>query len=56
MLRLLKFDNKRSLKILKIFLDERKTAQINQTNNVSNIISNVKKNGDKAIIKYEKKF
>tara|TARA_B100001057_G_scaffold446593_1_gene485288 strand:- start:192 stop:1490 length:1299 start_codon:yes stop_codon:yes gene_type:complete len=56
MLKILKFDSKASLKILKIFLDKRKSIQKNQTNAVSKIIKNVKKNGDKAVINYEKKF
>ena len=56
MLKELKFDNKRSLKTLKIFLDKRKSIQKNQTGIVSKIIHNVKKQGDKAVINYEKKF
>ncbi len=56
MLKVLKFDNKRYLKTLKMFLDKRKSAQKNQTTIVTKIIKNVKKNGDKAVIKYEKKF
>jgi histidinol dehydrogenase len=56
MLKILKFDNRRSLKILKIFLEKRKSIQKNQTSIVSKIIKNVKNNGDKAVINYEKKF
>ena len=56
MLKVLNFDNNNSLKILKIFLEKRKSFQKNQTSAVSKIIKDVKKNGDKAIIKYEKKF
>ena len=56
MLKILKFDSKASLKNLKIFLDKRKFTQKNQTSAVSKIIKNVKKNGDKAVIDYEKKF
>ena len=56
MLKILKFNNKNSLEKLKIFLDKRKTIQKNQTSLVSKIIQNVKKNGDKAVINYEKKF
>tara|TARA_B100001564_G_scaffold309602_1_gene280759 strand:- start:148 stop:1455 length:1308 start_codon:yes stop_codon:yes gene_type:complete len=56
MLKILKFKNKNSLKALKIFLDKRRSVQKNQTAIVSKIIRNVKKNGDKAVIKYEKKF
>ena len=56
MLKILKLDNKKSLKILKIFLDKRKSIQKNQTIIVSKIIKNVKKNGDKSVLNYEKKF
>ena len=56
MLNVLKFDNKKFIKTLKIFLDKRKSVQKNQTTIVTKIIKNVKKNGDKAVIKYEKKF
>ena len=56
MLKLLKINNSNSLKSLKIFLDKRKSIQKNQTLIVSKIIKNVKKNGDMAVIKYEKKF
>ena len=56
MLRVLKFNKKNSFKVLKIFLDKRKSVQKNQTSIVSKIIDNVKKNGDKAVINYEKKF
>jgi len=56
MLKILKLNNKRSLKNLKIFLDKRKSIQKNQTFIVSKIIKNVKKNGDKAVLNYEKKF
>ena len=56
MLKILKFDNNKSLKNLKIFLDKRKSIQKNQTSTVSKIIKNVKVNGDKAVLDYEKKF
>ena len=56
MLKVLKLNNNKSLKILKLFLDKRKSIQKNQTSIVSKIIKNVKKNGDKAVINYEKKF
>ena len=55
-IKVLNFNNKNSLKILKLFLDKRKSIQKNQTRIVSKIIQNVKKNGDKAVISYEKKF
>ena len=56
MIKILKLNNKNSLKLLKIFLDRRKSIQKNQTSIVSKIIQNVKKNGDKAVLNYEKKF
>ncbi len=56
MIKVLKFNNKRSLKVLKIFLDKRKAVQKSQTSIVTKIIQNVKKNGDKAVLNYEKKF
>ena len=42
MLKVLKFENKRSIKTLKIFLNKRKSIQINQTAIVNQIIKNVK--------------
>jgi histidinol dehydrogenase len=56
MIKILKLNNKNSLKLLKLFLDKRKSIQKNQTSIVSKIIQNVKKNGDKAVLNYEKKF
>ncbi len=56
MLKILKFRKKNSLKNLEIFLDKRKSIQKNQTSIVSKIIRDVRKNGDKAVINYEKKF
>ncbi len=56
MLKILRVDNRNSFKVLKIFLDKRKTIQKNQTHAVSKIIQNVKKKGDKAVLNYEKKY
>ena len=56
MLKILKLNKGNSLKALKIFLDKRRSIQKNQTSIVSKIIRNVKKNGDKAVLSYEKKF
>tara|TARA_B100001059_G_C17412846_1_gene369327 strand:+ start:62 stop:241 length:180 start_codon:yes stop_codon:yes gene_type:complete len=56
MLKILKFNNKNSLKTLEILLNKRKFIQKNRTSEVSKIIDNVKKNGDKAVLKYEKKI
>ena len=56
MLKVLKLNKNKSLKTLKFFLEKRKSIQKNQTFIVKKIIKNVKKNGDKAVLKYEKKF
>ena len=56
MLKFLNYNKKNSLKNLEIILNKRKFTQKNQTSIVKKIISDVKKNGDKAVIKYEKKF
>ena len=56
MLKVLKLNNNNSFKILKIFLDKRKTIQKSQTSIVGKIIKNVKKNGDRAVLDYEKKY
>jgi len=56
MLRFLNFNKKNSLSNLEIILNRRKSTQKNKTSVVKKIISNVKKNGDKAVLKYEKKF
>ncbi len=56
MIKVLKYNNKNSIKNLKIFLNKRNSFQKNQTSIVRGIIQNVKKNGDKAVLKYEKKF
>ena len=56
MLKVLKLNNKNSFKALKLFLEKRKSIQKNQTTIVNKIIKNVKKNGDKAVLNYEKKF
>ena len=56
MIKVLKFNSNNSLKTLEFFLNKRKSFQKNQTFIVSKIIKDVKKNGDKAVIKYEKKF
>ena len=56
MLKTLNYNNQNSLKILELFLNKRKSIQKNQTSAVSKIIKNVKKNGDRAVLNYEKKF
>ena len=52
MLRFLNFNKKKSLSNLEIILNKRKSTQKNKTSVVKKIIFNVKKNGDKAVIKY----
>ena len=47
MLKSLNYENKNSLKALKVFLEKRKNIQKKQTITVNKIIQNVKKNGDK---------
>ena len=49
-------NQKNSLKKLQSFLGKRKLRQSSQSTLVKKIISDVRKNGDKALIKYEKKF
>ena len=56
MLKNLKYNQKNSFKILTTFLEKRKSIQKSQISNVIRIIQNVKKNGDKAVLIYEKKF
>ena len=45
-----------SIKKLQILLNKRKSLQKNQSANIKKILSDVKKQGDKAVIRYEKKF
>ena len=56
MIKVLKFRSKNSLKLLEIFLNKRKSIQKNQTYIVNKIIKDVKRNGDIAVINYEKRF
>ena len=56
MLKFFNADKKNSFKKLEEILNSRKIKQKIQTSKVKEIIFNVKKNGDKAIINYEKKF
>ena len=55
MLKILKYKKKNSLKTLEILLNKRKFIQ-KKSLAVIRIIENVKKNGDKAVLYYEKKF
>ena len=56
MLKLLNYNKNLSLDNLEVILNKRKFNQKDQTKSVKKIISDVLKNGDKAVIKYEKKF
>ena len=56
MLRFFNANQKNSLKKLELILDSRKLRQQTKSNNVKKILSDVKKFGDSALIKYEKKF
>ena len=56
MLKNIKYNQKKSSRILSTFLEKRKSIQKSKTLAVNKIILNVKKNGDKAVLSYEKKF
>ena len=56
MLKLIKYNSNNSSKSLQNILNKRKSSQKKQLLAVSRIIQKIKKNGDKAIINYEKKF
>ena len=56
MLKIFKFNQNNSLKNLEIFLNKRKSIQKSKSSIVKKIINKVKKNGDKAVLSYEKKF
>ena len=49
-------NKKNALKNLENILNRRKSSQKNKTAIVDKIVLDVKKNGDKAVLKYEKKF
>ena len=56
MLRYFNANQKNSIEKLEIILNSRKFKQQNQSSNVKKILIDVKKNGDKSVLKYEKKF
>ena len=56
MLKLLNLNKKNSIKSLETFLNKRKMIQKNTSSAVIRIIKSVKKNGDIAVLNYEKKF
>ena len=56
MLNFFNANQKNYLKKLELILSKRKFKQLNYSSNVKKILLNVKKDGDKALLKYEKKF
>jgi len=56
MLKFFNYSKKNSLNNLEIILNKRKFIQKNESSLVKKIISDVRINGDKSVIKYEKKF
>ena len=56
MLKIINCNQRNFLSKLEKILNKRKFNQKAKTANVNKIISNVKKNGDKAVLGYEKKF
>ncbi|MDC2987176.1 histidinol dehydrogenase [Candidatus Pelagibacter bacterium] len=56
MLKVLKYNKINSSEVLEVFLSRRKSMQKKEIVAVNKIIKNVKKNGDKAVLHYEKKF
>ena len=56
MLKIIRYNKKNSLNNLEKLLNKRKIVQKNKTESVIKIIRNVIKDGDKAVLKYEKKF
>ena len=49
-------NSKNSLKKLELILSKRKINQLSQSSYIKKIVYNVKKQGDQAIINYEKNF
>ena len=56
MIKVINCKNKNYKKKLKFFLDKRRSGKITDTSTVNKIIKDIKKDGLKALIKYEKKF
>ena len=56
MLKTFNYDKKGASKTLEVFLNKRKSTQKNIASSVYKIIEDVKISGDKAVLKYEKKF
>ena len=56
MLKTFNYDKNGASKMLEVFLNKRKSSQKNIASSVYKIIQDVKRNGDKAVLKYEKKY
>ena len=56
MLKTFNYNKNGALEALEVFLNRRKTTQKNIASSVYKIIKDVKRNGDKAVLKYEKKY
>ena len=56
MLKTFNYDQNGASKTLEVFLNRRKFTQKNIASSVYKIIRDVKRNGDRAVINYEKKF
>ena len=56
MLKTFNYDKNGASKTLEVFLNRRKSTQKNIASSVYKIIKDVKRNGDKAVLKYEKKY
>ena len=56
MLKIFNYNKNGALKTLEVLLSKRKFLQKNIASSVNKIIKDVRKNGDKAVLKYEKKF
>ena len=56
MLKTFNYNRNGASKTLEVFLNKRKLTQKNIASSVHKIIQDVKKNGDKAVLSYEKKY
>ena len=56
MLKIFNYNKDGASKMLEVFLNKRKSTQKNVASSVYKIIQDVKRNGDKAVLNYEKKY
>ena len=56
MLRTFNYNKNGASKMLEVFLNKRKSTQKNIASSVYKIIQDVKRNGDKAVLSYERKY